>query len=78
MTSKNQWVSPRKNGNGWAVHGAGNSKDTKHFDNKAEAIMLARLIAENQKSEMIVQNKNGKIGIKNSYGNDPFPPRDKN
>jgi len=29
---KNQWVSPR-NGK-WAVHGEGNSKDTKVFDKK--------------------------------------------
>ncbi|WP_407929218.1 DUF2188 domain-containing protein [Agrilactobacillus fermenti] len=35
-------------------------------------------MAKNQSSELIVQNKNGQIGMKNSYGNDPFPPRDKN
>nr|WP_317049978.1 DUF2188 domain-containing protein [Clostridium neonatale] len=35
----------------------------------------AREIAQNQKSEVIVHGRNGRIRQKNSYGNDPFPPR---
>nr|DAS43700.1 MAG TPA: protein of unknown function (DUF5633) [Caudoviricetes sp.] len=71
---KNQWVSPR-NGK-WAVHGEGNSRDTKLFDTQAEAAACARKIAKNQKSERIVQKRNGQIASKDSYGNDPCPPRD--
>jgi len=29
------------------------------------------------KSELIIQNTEGKIRSKDSYGNDPYPPKDK-
>ena len=72
---KNQWVSPR--GDRWGVHGEGNSRDTKVFDRQSDAINYARGIAINQGSELIVQGENGRIRSKDSYGNDPCPPRDK-
>lgn len=71
---KNQWVSPR--GDKWAVHGEGNQRDTKQFSTQREAINYARSIAINQKSEVITQGRNGQIRSKDSYGNDPCPPRD--
>lgn len=72
---KNQWVSPR--GDKWAVHAEGSSRDTKHFDKKADALEYARQIAQKQGSELIAQKKNGQINRKDSFGNDPFPPKDK-
>ena len=72
---KNQWVSPRDGGK-WAVHGEGNERDTKLFDTQKDAWDYAIDIAKNQESEVIVQGKDGKIRSKDSYGNDPFPPRD--
>ena len=72
---KNQWVSPRESG--WAVRGENNTKDTKLFRTQAEARDYARQIAINQRSEVIVQGRNGMIRSKDSYGNDPHPPRDK-
>ena len=72
---KNQWVSPRENG--WAVHGEGNTRDTKHFNTQKEAADYARNIATNQKSEVIVQGTDGRISSKDSYGNDPCPPKDR-
>ena len=75
MAGKNQWVSPRDNGS-WGVHGEGNTRDTKHFDNKADAIAYAKSIAQNQQSELIVQKRNGQIQSKDSFGNDPCPPID--
>lgn len=71
---KNQWVSPRDGK--WAVHGEGNSRDTKLFDTQRSAQNYAINIAKNQRSEVIVQGCNGRIRSKDSYGNDPFPPRD--
>lgn len=71
---KNQWVSPRDDK--WAVHGEGNQKDTKLFDTQKDAAAYARDIAINQKSEVIIQGRNGQIRSKDSYGNDPCPPRD--
>lgn len=72
---KNQWV---VNHDGkWAVKGEGNQKVTKIADTQKEAIKVAKEIAKNQESELIVQGKHGKIVSKDSYGNDPCPPKDK-
>ena len=76
MAGKNQYVGP--NGEHWQVKGENNSKPTKLFDTKADAVNYGRDIAKNQKSELTIQNKNGQISSKDSYGNDPMPPRDKN
>lgn len=72
---KNQWVSPR--GEQWAVHGEGNERDTKLFNTQREAWQRAIEIAKNQRSEVIVQRRDGTIRSKDSYGNDPCPPKDK-
>lgn len=74
FVGKNQWVSPRDGK--WAVHGEGNSKDTKIFDKKLDAVEYGKNISKNQQSEFIVQKKNGQIQSKDSFGNDPIPPRD--
>ena len=76
MAGKNQWVSPRDGK--WTVKGEGNSKVTRVFDKKSDALELGRQIAKNQQSELISQKANGQINLKNSYGNDPHPPIDKN
>ncbi|GAA0781097.1 DUF2188 domain-containing protein [Castellaniella ginsengisoli] len=73
MTGKNQWVVPREYG--WAVRGEGNSRDTSHHATQQEAINAAKEIAQNQASELFIQNKQGRIRERNSYGNDPFPPK---
>ncbi|GAA6167916.1 DUF2188 domain-containing protein [Sessilibacter corallicola] len=62
---------------GWAVKGAGNTKATKVVDTQKEAIQIAEEIAKNQQSDTKVHGRNGRIRAGNSYGNDPFPPRDK-
>ena len=40
-----------------------------------EAIAVARSIAINQKSEVVIHGTNGQIRAKDSYGNDPCPPK---
>lgn len=76
MAKKNQHVVPTGDGN-WGVRGEGNSKVTKKTPTQSEAIDVARDIAKNQKSEVVIHRKDGKIRDKDSYGNDPFPPEDK-
>lgn len=71
---KNQHVTPHPNG-GWQVKGAGNSKATVRTNTQKEAISVARQISKNQSSEMIIHRSSGQIREKNSYGNDPFPPK---
>lgn len=72
----NQHVVPNTNGKGWAVKGEGNTKYTKITNTKQEAIDYAREIAKNQEAELVIHGKDGKIQDKDSYGNDPIPPRD--
>ncbi|NLI41586.1 MAG: DUF2188 domain-containing protein [Caldisericales bacterium] len=76
MAGKNQHVVPTKD-NRWGVRGEGNSRITKKTDNQSEAINVARDIARNQQSEVVIHRPNGQIRDKDSYGNDPCPPLDK-
>jgi len=71
---KNQYVVPTKDG--WGVRAEGSRKLTKKTDLKADALEIGKMIAKNQQSELTILKKDGKIQNKNSYGNDPFPPKD--
>lgn len=71
---KNQHVMPHKDG--WAVQGEGNSKPTRVTSTQKEAIQIAQDIARNQQSDTKIHGRDGKIRAGNSYGNDPFPPKD--
>lgn len=73
---KEQHITHNHNG-GWNVLGAGNTKPTKIFSTKQEAIKYGRTIAINQGSELVIHGLNGRIQDKDSYGRDPFPPRDR-
>ncbi len=72
--NKNQHVTMRPDGN-WQVKGEGNKRASAVTNTQRDAITIATEIARNQKSELIIHGKNGKIREKNSYGNDPFPPK---
>jgi hypothetical protein len=70
---KNQHVVPHSGQ--WAVRGAGNSRATKVCSTQREAHAIARSIARNQHSEVVIHRPNGQIRDRDSYGNDPYPPR---
>ncbi|OGU72109.1 MAG: hypothetical protein A2V93_05975 [Ignavibacteria bacterium RBG_16_34_14] len=72
---KNQHVVPRKDG--WAVKSEGSSKASSIKPTQAKAIKEAIIIAKHQKSEVVIHSRDGKIRDKDSYGNDPHPPKDK-
>lgn len=74
IMGKNQHVTHRPDGN-WQVKGAGNTKATVITTTQKEAIKIATCIARNQKSELVVHGLDGRIREKNSYGNDPCPPK---
>lgn len=69
---KNQHVVPHNDK--WAVKGEGNSKATKVTPTQKEAINVAKGIAKNNNSELVIHRPDGRIREKNSYGSDPFPP----
>lgn len=66
-----------KHERGWAVKGAGNGRATGVFGTQAEAIDAGKRISGNQRSELLVHGRNGRIRSKDSFGADPVPPRDK-
>jgi hypothetical protein len=73
-------MAPRKpvhtvpHGGGWANRRAGATRVSKTFDTKAAAQAAGRGTAKREGTEHFIHNKDGKIGGRNSYGNDPYPP----
>jgi hypothetical protein len=75
MAKKNVWVSPTGDGN-WKVQRENSERASKVTSTKAEAERAAHDIAKRDKVELIVQGQDGQIQSKDSFGNDPLPPRD--
>jgi uncharacterized protein DUF2188 len=74
MSKKNVHVVPKADG--WAVKKEGNSRSSAVTDTKSEAESIGRDLAKNERSELVIHGKDGKIQDKDSYGNDPNPPKD--
>lgn len=72
IMSKNQHVVPVEGE--WGVRGAGNSRLTSVHQTQSEAIAAARVISQNQQSELLIHGRDGKIRERDSHGRDPFPP----
>ena len=73
---KAQHVVPDPQG-GWRVIKSGATRASKHFEKKVNAVGYARDLSAKQHAELIVHKKDGTISIKDSHGNDPCPPKDK-
>jgi len=71
---KNVHVTPH-HGGGWQVKGAGNSKATVVTCTQKESIERAKEIAQNNQSELFIHNRQGRIRERNTYGQDPNPPK---
>ena len=73
------FVSPR--GDEWVAKQQGAERAIKVGDKKADvverAVERAREVAKNKQAEIIIQKQDGTIHQRESYGNDPNPPRDK-
>ncbi len=74
MSTKSTHVVPNPDG-GWDIKQSGGQRSSGHFDTKQEAVDRGREISQNQNTEFVIHNKNGKISGKDSHGNDPFPPK---
>ena len=70
-----QRVTPRSDGK-WQHKQDGNIRATAVTSTQREAVRSAVNAACKKRSEVIVHGKDGKIRSKDSYGNDPFPPKD--
>lgn len=73
MAKNNQHVVPHSDG--WAVKRSGGEKPSSVHTTQQDAIDKARDIARNQNSELFIHGRNGRIRERDSYGNDPFPPK---
>lgn len=73
MSSRSQHVVP--NGGKWSVRKAGASRASGTFATQKEAVRKATEIARNQKSEIFIHGRDGRIRERSSYGNDAFPPK---
>lgn len=73
MAGRNQHVVSHQRG--WAVKGEGNQRATAVLPTQRAAIDRGTSIARNQESELLVHGRNGQIRERNSYGNDPHPPK---
>lgn len=74
MLRKTHHVVPSSNG-GWNVKKGGAERASGHFDRKIDAINFGRTVSQNQGSEFLIHNRNGRIAQSDSHGHDPFPPR---
>lgn len=55
----------------WKVRVQGNSRASSTHDTKTEVFKAGREKARDLETELFVKNMDGKIGYRNSYGNDP-------
>ena len=60
---------------GWAVRREGAERASKRFQSKEAAVRYARSICQGARVDLVVHRSDGTIREKNSYGNDPHPPR---
>ncbi len=72
--SKNWHVVPREDG--WAAKREGAKRASKTFKTKGEAVDYAREKAHQEGGELTIHGRDGRIQDKDSYGNDPNPPKD--
>ena len=72
--TKEYHIIQRSDGN-WQYKEIHNTRATGITGTQSEAFKCARDIAISQKAEVVIHGRNGLIREKNSYGNDPYPPK---
>ncbi|MCR4798874.1 MAG: DUF2188 domain-containing protein [Bacteroidales bacterium] len=59
----------------WKVRREGSLRATKVFETKSDAVEYGKKIGRENRVELYIHKMDGRISGRNSYGNDPFPPR---
>ncbi|MCL6613478.1 MAG: DUF2188 domain-containing protein [Firmicutes bacterium] len=67
-------VTPHPDG-GWQVKREGAERASVRTETQAQAFDRAREIAQRERGEVFIHRPNGQIRGRNSYGNDPYPPK---
>lgn len=78
MPKNEHHVVPNTSRGGWDVKRNGAQKASIHTETKVEAVKIGRVMSQRAGSELVIYGKDGRIQQKDSHGNDPCPPRDKN
>ena len=75
MAKRSNHVVPSSSG--WAVKKSGSERASRTFETKKKAVEYGKELSKTEKTELYIHKNNGMIQNRNSYGNDPNPPRDK-
>ncbi|EGJ12164.1 DUF2188 domain-containing protein [Rubrivivax benzoatilyticus] len=62
--------------NGWGTLREGGQRATQVFDTQVQAIQAGRQMAQQGQGELLIRGQDGRIRARDSYGNDPCPPKD--
>jgi hypothetical protein len=62
--------------NGWGTLREGGQRATQVFNTQAQAIQAGRQMARQGQGELLIHGQDGRIRARDSYGNDPCPPKD--
>jgi len=74
MSKKMIFVQQRPDGD-WEAKNAGAQRASVVLPRQADVIERAKDLAKKAEAELVIKGRNGKIREKNSYGNDPCPPK---
>jgi len=75
MTKKSNHVIPSSSG--WTVKKSGSVRASRTFDTKEQAVSYGRSLSKSERTELYIHKSNGMIQNRNSYGNDPYLPKDR-
>ena len=64
-----------KHGDGWANRREGSERVSSTHRTQAAAAKAGRTVAKREGTEHYIHGEDGQIRERNSYGNDPYPPR---
>lgn len=70
---KNVHIVPHDSG--WAVRIEGNDRASSVHRTQGEAAQAGRDRARRDAVEILIHGEDGRIRARDSYGNDPFPPK---
>lgn len=76
MTDRNN-IHIVQRGDQWGTLREGGDRVSNLHDTQAEAIEVGRDMARQGQGELLIHGRDGQIRARDSYGNDPCPPKDK-
>lgn len=75
MAAKSKPVHVVPHQEGWAVTREGSQRASSVHRTQSEAAQVGRAAARQDRTEFFLHDREGQIRARDSYGNDPYPPR---